>query len=214
MNCSEPLTFLKPMQMYLAYEFVTFSWNWGGGAPGGTVAEKKHEGEVSITSKRGNKVKKNAEPNNPAVKIERSGNDVVKKASELNIVSKANGTGSGGHDKGKDEAKEKKAGDKRKHDGETDGEKNEDNGDGSGGGGGLEENAEGKTVRPGGKTDNTAKKQKKDDTEKKDESKNTEKGKGGRPKKSEGASSPKPKKKNSTPRSTEGIASRTRSQKK
>merc|ERR1711939_501804 len=36
------------------------SWNWGGGAPGGTVTEKKTEGEVSITSKKGNKVKKNA----------------------------------------------------------------------------------------------------------------------------------------------------------
>ncbi|KAI0128030.1 hypothetical protein BJ170DRAFT_595869 [Xylariales sp. AK1849] len=65
------------------------SWNWGGGAPGGTVAEKKTEGEVAIKSKRGNTIKKNAEPGNPAVHVERSGNDVVKKASELTVESKA-----------------------------------------------------------------------------------------------------------------------------
>ncbi|KAI1849598.1 hypothetical protein JX265_007937 [Neoarthrinium moseri] len=64
------------------------SWNWGGGAPGGTVAEKKTEGQVAIKSKRGNTIKKNAEPDNPAVHIERSGNDVVKKASELTVESK------------------------------------------------------------------------------------------------------------------------------
>ncbi|KAL6246888.1 hypothetical protein RBB50_006195 [Rhinocladiella similis] len=173
------------------------SWNWGGGAPGGTVAEKKHEGEVSITSKRGNKIKKNAEPNNPAVKVERSGNDVVKKASELNVESKAKGSGGGGgggggkkgsKDEEEEKEKEKKAGDKRKHDD------------------GLDENADGKTVRPGGKTDNAAKKQKKD------ESNTAEKKKAGRPKKSEGAASKS--KKNPTPRSSEGVGSRTRSQKK
>jgi len=99
------------------------SWNWGSGAPGGTVAEKKTEGEVAITSKRGNKIKKNAEPDNPAFHIERSGNDVVKKASELNVEKKAN-VGANG------------SGAKRKHD--EDGEKDE---------GPLEENAEGKTIK-------------------------------------------------------------------
>ncbi|KAI1489985.1 hypothetical protein F5X96DRAFT_670171 [Biscogniauxia mediterranea] len=64
------------------------SWNWGGGAPGGTVVEKKTEGQVAIKSKRGNTIKKNAEPDNPAVQISRSGNDVVKKASELNVEEK------------------------------------------------------------------------------------------------------------------------------
>ncbi|KAI0409286.1 hypothetical protein F4802DRAFT_593565 [Xylaria palmicola] len=65
------------------------SWSWGGGAPGGTVAETKDEGEIAIQSKRGNTVKKNASPDNPAVRIERSGNDVVKRASELTVDKKA-----------------------------------------------------------------------------------------------------------------------------
>merc|ERR1712000_383016 len=153
------------------------SWNWGGGAPGGTVAEKKTEGEVSITSKKGNKVKKNAEPDNPAVRIERSGNDVVKKASELNVEEKANGSG-----------------DKRKRDeAEENGDKNDDESEKKNDG--LKENAEGKTVRSAGKTDKPAV---------------TEKKKPGRPKTSEGA--PAKAKKQPTPRSTEGIGSRTRSQ--
>ena len=84
------------------------SWNWGSGAPGGTVAEKKTSGEVAIKSKRGNTIKKNAEPNNPAIHIERSGNDVVKKASELNVEKKGSGGGgkkrkSGADDEGKEE---------------------------------------------------------------------------------------------------------------
>ncbi|KAI0965531.1 hypothetical protein F4678DRAFT_467393 [Xylaria arbuscula] len=65
------------------------SWNWGGGAPGGTVAETKDEGEIAIKSKRGNTIKKNASPDNPAVHVERSGNDVVKRASELTVEKKA-----------------------------------------------------------------------------------------------------------------------------
>ncbi|KAI1148478.1 hypothetical protein F4825DRAFT_454418 [Nemania diffusa] len=64
------------------------SWSWGGGAPGGTVAETKDEGEIAIKSKRGNTIKKNASPDNPAVHIERSGNDVVKRASELTVEKK------------------------------------------------------------------------------------------------------------------------------
>lgn len=62
------------------------AWNWGGGAPGGEVVDKKEEGEVAITSKRGNVIKKNAEPDNPAVHVGRSGQDVVKKASELEVT--------------------------------------------------------------------------------------------------------------------------------
>ncbi|KJY00530.1 hypothetical protein TI39_contig323g00032 [Zymoseptoria brevis] len=61
------------------------SWQWSGSRPGGEVAEVKDQGKVEIETKRGNTVHKNAEPDNPAVKISRSGNDVVKKASELKV---------------------------------------------------------------------------------------------------------------------------------
>ncbi|RYP73841.1 hypothetical protein DL769_004142 [Monosporascus sp. CRB-8-3] len=67
------------------------SWKWGSGAPEGTVAERKDEGEIAITTQRGNTVEKNAYPDNPAVRIERSGNDVVKSASELTVEQKASG---------------------------------------------------------------------------------------------------------------------------
>ncbi|KAI9851916.1 MAG: hypothetical protein M1838_002353 [Thelocarpon superellum] len=59
------------------------SWQWSGGRPGGTVAEVKDHGDISIQSKKGNTIKKNADPDNPAVHISRPGNDVVKRASEL-----------------------------------------------------------------------------------------------------------------------------------
>lgn len=68
------------------------SWNWGGGQPGGKVVETKTEGEIAIKSKRGNTIKKNASPSNPAVHIGRSGNDVVKRASELHVDEKASGS--------------------------------------------------------------------------------------------------------------------------
>ncbi|KAK5132688.1 hypothetical protein LTR08_008732 [Meristemomyces frigidus] len=64
------------------------SWQWSGGRPSGTVAEVADEGQVSVTSKKGNEIHRNAEPDNPAVKISRSGNDVVKKASELDVEEK------------------------------------------------------------------------------------------------------------------------------
>lgn len=63
----------------------TVSWNWGGGAPGGKVAETKEHGDIAIQSRKGNTIQKKAEPGNPAVHVERSGNDVVKKARELNV---------------------------------------------------------------------------------------------------------------------------------
>ncbi|KAI2635625.1 hypothetical protein GGS26DRAFT_506360 [Hypomontagnella submonticulosa] len=66
------------------------SWNWGGGAPAGTVAETKDQGAIEIKSKRGNTIKKKADPDNPAVRIERSGNDVVKRSSELTVEEKKN----------------------------------------------------------------------------------------------------------------------------
>ncbi len=54
-----------------------------------------------MKSKKGNTIKKKAKPENPGIAIERSGNNVVKKASELNIEKKA-----GGGQKRKSEDKE------------------------------------------------------------------------------------------------------------
>ncbi|MCJ1291441.1 hypothetical protein MMC34_002984 [Xylographa carneopallida] len=65
------------------------SWNYGGSKPSGEVAEKKTEGEVAVTSKKGNTIKRKGEPENPAVAIAREGNDVVKKQSELTVEEKA-----------------------------------------------------------------------------------------------------------------------------
>ena len=67
------------------------SWNWNGSAPSGEVAEKKTEGEVSVQSKRGNTIKKAAQPNDPAIALTRSGNDVVKNQSELQVEEKKSG---------------------------------------------------------------------------------------------------------------------------
>ncbi|KAK5937158.1 hypothetical protein PMZ80_010699 [Knufia obscura] len=111
------------------------SWNWGGGAPGGEVAEKKTEGEIAITSKKGNKIKKNAEPDNPAIHVKRSGNDVVKKASELNIEKKA-----AGGDSKKDDSKKRKADDDEEP--QNDADKHEEH--------------NGAEVRKGGKTPSKA----------------------------------------------------------
>lgn len=69
------------------------SWAYGGGRPGGEVAEKKDEGEIAIQSKRGNTIKRNAEPDNPAVHVSRPGNDVVKRQSELDVEEKGEGGG-------------------------------------------------------------------------------------------------------------------------
>ena len=66
------------------------TWNWGRGQPGGKVTEVRKHGELVIESK-GKRIKKNASPDNPAVKIERSGNPVVKRASELNEVGRGDG---------------------------------------------------------------------------------------------------------------------------
>ncbi|ORX38619.1 hypothetical protein BD324DRAFT_621591 [Kockovaella imperatae] len=60
------------------------SWNWGSGQPSGTVGEIKTSGKAEVTSNKGNTIAKNASKEDPAVVIERSGNDVVKRASELN----------------------------------------------------------------------------------------------------------------------------------
>merc|ERR1712144_130376 len=90
------------------------SWSWGSGQPSGTAAEVK-AGDVTVVSHRGNEITKHGEEGNPAVHVERSGTDVVKKASELKVEShgsKSNGTSS--EPKKDDEKKEDKKQDEEK----------------------------------------------------------------------------------------------------
>ncbi|KAK2073433.1 hypothetical protein P8C59_007718 [Phyllachora maydis] len=82
------------------------SWNWGGGAPGGTVSETKSDGEMAIKSKRGNTIKKKADPDNPAVHVSRAGNDVVKRASELTVEEKGGGSNGGEAEEEEEEEEE------------------------------------------------------------------------------------------------------------
>lgn len=110
------------------------TWNWNGNHPAGTAAEVK-EGEVFITSHRGNEIKKTGDFNDPAVHIERSGSDVIKETSDLNVEfksSSSSGFGSAEEKKGREKKDEKekdegddetKAGDKRKVDKRADGDK-------------------------------------------------------------------------------------------
>ncbi|THY35413.1 hypothetical protein D6D01_01360 [Aureobasidium pullulans] len=97
------------------------SWQWSGSRPGGTVSEIAKEGELSIETKRGNEVKKNADPEDPAVKISRSGNDVVKRAHELDVEKEGD---KHKEDQGqektvtKDETKEENGDDKKEEDAE------------------------------------------------------------------------------------------------
>jgi len=102
----------------------TVSWQWSGGRPSGTVAEVKEHGEVTIQSKRGNTIKKSAEPGNPAVHITRPGNDVAKRASELEVEEKHAEAGADGDDKGEEVEEGPKTGEKheRDEDGEGEGE--------------------------------------------------------------------------------------------
>jgi len=83
------------------------SWKWGSGKPSGTVDNVVKEGDISITSDKGNVIKKNASPENPAVHVAREGNDVVKRASELTVEDKANGA-----DKSSDKTADEEAGQK------------------------------------------------------------------------------------------------------
>ncbi|KAI0738266.1 hypothetical protein C8Q80DRAFT_1358236 [Daedaleopsis nitida] len=63
------------------------SWRWGGGNAEGKVAEIVEEGKAEVVSNKGNTVTRNARgADDPAVKITRDGNDVVKLAHELNEV--------------------------------------------------------------------------------------------------------------------------------
>ena len=108
----------------------TVSWNWNGSAPGGEVAEKKEEGEVSVQSKRGNTIKKAAKPDDPAIALDRPGNNVVKNQSELNVDEKRAGGGDDDDKEGDDkeeeapngEAESAKTGEKRKAEDEAEGE--------------------------------------------------------------------------------------------
>ena len=81
------------------------SWSWNGSHPSGEVAEKKTEGDLAITSSRGNTIKAPGSPNNPAVHLARSGNDVVKKQSDLDVESKGDGLSA----KSKEKAEKSKA---------------------------------------------------------------------------------------------------------
>ncbi|KAK6349126.1 hypothetical protein TWF730_009882 [Orbilia blumenaviensis] len=63
-------------------------WKWGQGRPTGTVTEVADQGSLSIQSSNGNTITRKADANNPAVHLKQdSGTDVVKRASELEIVS-------------------------------------------------------------------------------------------------------------------------------
>ncbi|THH31284.1 hypothetical protein EUX98_g2933 [Antrodiella citrinella] len=84
------------------------SWKWGSGNPSGKVAEIVADGKAEVTSQKvniivvisarrtlmmayqGNTVSRHGKgDDDPAVKITRSGNDVVKLAHELNEVKDA-----------------------------------------------------------------------------------------------------------------------------
>lgn len=148
------------------------------------MADKKHHGEIAIKSKRGKVVKKNAEPDNPAIKIERSGNDVVKRVSEVNIEKK-NNSGK------KREREEAGTGDQAGEDDD-----------------GTVKNAEGKEVRAGGKRAKPVSPQ----ANEKEHDHRHEKG-AGRAKKGPDSAATKENKPNKA-RSMDAVSSRTRSQRK
>lgn len=83
------------------------SWSWGGSNPSGTAGEVK-AGEVTVTSHRGNDISKTGDESNPAVHIERSGNDVVKLANELNVEKKAEDSATNGDTNSEPKPEEKK----------------------------------------------------------------------------------------------------------
>ncbi|EJU05813.1 hypothetical protein DACRYDRAFT_104300 [Dacryopinax primogenitus] len=65
----------------------TVHWKWGTSHPSGTVAEIVPDGEAKVTSQKGNVIsRKGRGEEDPAVRIERQGNDVVKLAHELEEV--------------------------------------------------------------------------------------------------------------------------------
>ena len=72
---------------------VPVSWQHGSSHPSGQLAEKATTGDLSIQSKRGNTITKSAKPDDPAVHLARSGNDVVKNQSELQVDEKTSKDG-------------------------------------------------------------------------------------------------------------------------
>merc|ERR1711939_126851 len=94
------------------------SWQWSGGRPGGVASEVKEQGEMTMETKRGNEVKKNAEPDNPAVKVDREGHDVVKKASELEVEEEGPNHKEDGDKQDDKKDEENKDEDKKEADGE------------------------------------------------------------------------------------------------
>ncbi|EIW52545.1 uncharacterized protein TRAVEDRAFT_40297 [Trametes versicolor FP-101664 SS1] len=65
------------------------SWRWGNGNVEGDIAEIVEEGKAQVTSNKRNTITRTAREGDPAVKITRKGNDVVKLAHELNEVKEA-----------------------------------------------------------------------------------------------------------------------------
>merc|ERR1711939_1048954 len=121
-----PRTTIPTMSGDKVQEGDKVSWSWGSGQPSGTAAEVK-AGDVTVVSHRGNEITKHGEEGNPAVHVERSGNDVVKKASELKVEShgsKSNGTSS--EPKKDDEKKEDKKQEEEKQDEKKDDKKADD----------------------------------------------------------------------------------------
>ena len=181
------------------------SWNYGGAQPSGEVAEKKADGEVSIQSKRGNTIKRKGDPENPAVHIARSGNDVVKKQSELHVEEKAEGAADteNGDANGETTEDAPKTGEKRGAKDEAEGEEAPKK---AKVGRGRPKKAGGAAVAAPKKA--AVEKKKVDDGEKKPR---------GRPKKEGGAATGTPKaKKEKKPRTAPngtGVGSRTRSKK-
>jgi hypothetical protein len=102
---------LPPASYQLIANPFPVTWSWGGSNPSGIAAEVK-PGEVTVVSHRGNEISKTGTEDNPAVHIERPGNDVVKAADELNVAQKAstssetNGTTNGTSEPQKEEKKD------------------------------------------------------------------------------------------------------------
>ncbi|EMD31193.1 hypothetical protein CERSUDRAFT_100646 [Gelatoporia subvermispora B] len=71
------------------HEGQDVSWKWGAGTVTGQIDEIVEEGQASVTSNKGNTIHRKAREGDPAVKITRKGNDVVKLAHELNEVKEA-----------------------------------------------------------------------------------------------------------------------------
>jgi hypothetical protein len=154
------------------------SWALGSGnRPEGEAAEVAKEGEVSVENHKGNAISKETEPENPAVHIARSGNDVAKNVAELQVEDKVAGNDANGEKmevemKDAEENGEVQVGEKRDHESIED--KKDENGEPA-----AEAGAEADGEEP------AAKKQKTDEEPKKGR---------GRPKKGEANGAPKEKK--------------------